>query len=117
MKPPRGTNSLPQMTAAEFAASMKHHGFGVSRARIIDTTGQCPGISWPAVRRGNSVDRSKTLAKVLRERDAEIARRALAGIATEAMRSPAGPSSQPLDAGTRDARHALCKGIGQSGDQ
>jgi hypothetical protein len=23
------------MTAAEFAASMKHHGFGVSRARII----------------------------------------------------------------------------------
>jgi hypothetical protein len=43
MKP--GTN----MTAAEFAAS--HYGFGVSRARIIDTTGQRPGISWPAVRR------------------------------------------------------------------
>jgi hypothetical protein len=48
----RGTNSLPQMTAAEFAASMKRHSLGVSRARIIDTTGQCPGISWSAVRRG-----------------------------------------------------------------
>jgi hypothetical protein len=60
MKP----NSLPQMTAAEFASSMKRHGFGVSRARIIDTTGQCPGISWPAVRRGNAIDKSKTLAKV-----------------------------------------------------
>jgi hypothetical protein len=117
MKPPRGTNSLPQMTAAEFAASMKHHGFGVSRARIIDTTGQCPGISWSAVRRGNSIDRNKTLAKVLHERDAEIGRRALAGIVPEATRAPAGPSPLPLHAGTRDARHVLCKGTGQSGDQ
>jgi hypothetical protein len=105
MKPPRGTNSLSQMTAAEFAAAMKHHGFGVSRARIVDTTGQCPGISWPAVRRGNSVDRSKTLAKVLRERDAEIARRAFSG-----------PGSAP-HGGTRDARHTLRKGIGPSGAQ
>jgi hypothetical protein len=31
MNPTRGTNSLPQMTAAEFAAAMKHHGFGVNR--------------------------------------------------------------------------------------
>jgi hypothetical protein len=54
MKASRGPNSLPQMTAAEFAASMKHHGFGVSRARIIDTTPQCPVISWSAVRRGDS---------------------------------------------------------------
>jgi hypothetical protein len=81
VKPTRGTNSLPQMTAAEFAAAMKHHRFGVCRARIVDTTGQCPGISWSAVRRGGgSVDRNKTLAKMLRERDAEIARRALPGI-------------------------------------
>jgi hypothetical protein len=109
MKPPRGTNSLPQMTAAEFAASMKRHGFGVFRARIIDTTGQCPGISWSAVRRGNSIDRSKTLAKVRREREAEIGRRALAGIVPEATRSPAGPSSLPPHAGTTDARHAQCK--------
>jgi hypothetical protein len=119
MKLPRSTNSLPQMTAAEFAAAMKHHGFGVSRARIVDITGQCPGISWPAVRRGRgSVDRNKTLAKVLRERDAEIARRALPGVIDEeATRSPAGPSSQPQNAERRDAGHALCKGIGQSGDQ
>jgi hypothetical protein len=81
MKPARGTNSLLQMTAAEFAAAMKHHGFAVCRARIVDTTGQCPGISWSAVRRGGgSVDRNKTLAKILRERDAEIARRALPGV-------------------------------------
>jgi hypothetical protein len=40
MKLTRGTNSLPQMTAAEFAAAMKHYGFGVCRARIVDTTGQ-----------------------------------------------------------------------------
>jgi hypothetical protein len=80
VKPTRGTNPVPQMTAAEFAAAMKYHGFGVCRARIIDTTGQCPGISWPAVRRGSSVDRNKTLAKVLRERDAEVAKRALAGV-------------------------------------
>jgi hypothetical protein len=120
MKPTRSTNSLPQMTAAEFAAAMKHYGFGVCRARIVDTTGQCRGISWSAVRRGGgSVDRNKTLAKILRERDAEIARRALPGIQISSTShegsegSPAGPSSPPQHAGTRDARHALCKGIGQ----
>jgi hypothetical protein len=86
MKLTRGTNSLPQMTAAEFAAAMKHYGFGVCRARIVDTTGQCPGISWSAVRRGGgSVDRNKTLAKILRERDAEIARRALPGIPASSL--------------------------------
>jgi hypothetical protein len=86
MKLTRGTNSLPQMTAAEFAAAMKHSGFGVCRARIVDTTGQCPGISWSAVRRGGgSVDRNKTLAKILRERDAEIARRALPVIPVSSM--------------------------------
>jgi hypothetical protein len=97
MKPPHGTNSLPLMTAAEFAASMKRHGFGVSRARIIDTTGQCPGISWSAVRRGNSIDRSKTLAKVLREREAEIGRRALAGIVPEAARPAELAGAAPAD--------------------
>jgi hypothetical protein len=70
--PPQG------LTAADFAAAMKHHGFGVCRARIVDTTGQCPGISWSAVRRGGgSVDRNKTLAKILREHKAKTARRAL----------------------------------------
>ena len=45
------------------------------------------------------MDRNKTLAKILRERDAEIARRALPGIPASstshevATGSPAGPSS------------------------
>ena len=72
------TIPVPQMTAAEFAAALKHHGFRVVRAKIEDATGRCPGIRWPAVFRGpNAVDRNRTLAKVIRERDAEIARRAL----------------------------------------
>jgi hypothetical protein len=69
--------AVPQMTAAEFAAALKHHGFRVVRAKIEDATGRCPGIRWPAILRGRSVDHNRTLAKVLRERDAEIARRAL----------------------------------------
>ena len=69
---------VPQMTAAEFAAALKHHGFRVVRAKIEDATGRCPGIvRWPAVLRGRSVDHNRTLAKVIRERDAEIARRAV----------------------------------------
>ena len=76
MKNARSPASVPQMTAAEFAAALKTHGFRVVRAKIEDATGQCPGIRWPAVLRGrNVVDRNRTLAKVLRERDAEIARR------------------------------------------
>src|SRR5271155_5781906 len=75
MKNARSAASVPQMTAAEFAAALKTNGFRVVRAKIEDTTGQCPGVRWPAVLRGTSVDRNRTLAKVLRERDAEIARR------------------------------------------
>jgi hypothetical protein len=63
------------MTAAEFAAALKTNGFRVVRAKIEDTTGQCPGIRWAAVLRGRTVDRNRTLAKVIKERDAEIARR------------------------------------------
>jgi hypothetical protein len=68
---------LPQMTAVEFAAALKQNGFRVVRAKIEDATGRCPGVRWPAVLRGRSVDHNRTLAKVIRERDAEIARRAL----------------------------------------
>jgi len=76
MKNARGSvGSEPQMTAAEFAAALKTHGFRVVRAKIEDTTGGCPGVRWPAILRGTSIDRNRTLAKVLRERDAEIARR------------------------------------------
>jgi hypothetical protein len=63
------------MTAAEFAAALKANGFRVVRAKIEDATGQCPGVRWAAVLRGTSVDRNRSLAKVIKERDAEIARR------------------------------------------
>jgi hypothetical protein len=70
--------AVPQMTAAEFAAALKQNGFRVVRAKIEDATGRCPGVRWPAVLRGRGVvDRNRTLAKVIRERDAEIARLAL----------------------------------------
>jgi hypothetical protein len=67
----------PQMTAAEFAAALKQNGFRVVKAKIEDATGRCPGIRWPAILRGRSVDHNRTLAKVIRERDAEIERRTL----------------------------------------
>ena len=76
MKNARSAASAPQMTAAEFAAALKTNGSRVVRAKIEDTTGQCPGVRWPAVLRGKRVDHNRTLAKVLRERDAEIARKA-----------------------------------------
>jgi hypothetical protein len=77
MKYARGAAPVvPQITAAEFAAALKTNGFRVVRAKIEDATGQCPGVRWSSVLRGKTVDRNRTLAKVLKERDAEIARKA-----------------------------------------
>jgi hypothetical protein len=67
--------SVPQMTAKEFAAALKANGFRIVRAKIEDATGRCPGVRWSAVLRGSAIDRNRTLAKVIKERDAEIARR------------------------------------------
>jgi hypothetical protein len=67
--------STPQMTAAEFAAALKANGFRIVKAKIEDATGRCPGVRWSAVLRGSAVDRNRTLAKVIKERDDEIARR------------------------------------------
>jgi hypothetical protein len=67
--------SLSKMTDAEFAAALKANGFRVVNAKIEDATGRCPGVSWRAVLRGRTIDRARTLAKVIKERDAEIARR------------------------------------------
>jgi hypothetical protein len=65
------------MTAAQFAVALKANGFRVVNARIEDATGQCPGIKWMALRAGRTaIDYSRTLAKIIRERDAEIARAA-----------------------------------------
>jgi hypothetical protein len=67
-----------QPTAAQFNAALKDAGFGVERARIIDVSGRCPGfVTTPAFRRRGVIDRNRTLAKGIRERDAEITRRAL----------------------------------------
>jgi hypothetical protein len=66
----------PQLTAVEFNTALKEAGFGVQHARIIDVSGRCPGFrTTPAFRGRGVIDRTKTLAKVVRERDAEIARR------------------------------------------
>ena len=63
-----------EMTAAEFAAELEHHGFRVFETRIVSD--ECPGIAWTPVMRWGHIARRATLAKVLRERAVEIAKRA-----------------------------------------
>jgi hypothetical protein len=66
----------PQLTAIEFNTALKEAGFGVEHARIIDVSGRCPGfVTTPAFRGLGVIDRPRTLAKAIRERDAEIERR------------------------------------------
>jgi hypothetical protein len=68
----------PQMTSAEFNAALREAGFGVDHGRIVDVSGKCPGFStMPSFNKG-AVNRRATLARAIRERDAEIARRAAA---------------------------------------
>jgi hypothetical protein len=68
--------ALPPLTAEQFNAALKEAGFGVEHARIIDVSGRCPGfVTTPAFRGRGVVDRPRTLAKAIRERDAEIERR------------------------------------------
>jgi hypothetical protein len=88
------------------------HELSEDRGRIRAAMQQCAepesstDIFLPAMRGGRgSVDRTKTLAKVLRERDAEIVTRAF------------GYPSSPLRNPGQQMRTRLCKGIGQSGDQ
>jgi hypothetical protein len=65
------------MTASEFAAALRANGFRIVNAKIEDATGRCPGIKWMALRAGRTViDYNRTLAKIIRERDAEIVRAA-----------------------------------------
>jgi hypothetical protein len=68
-----------QMTLTEFNAALREAGFGVDRGWIVDVSGKCPGFAtFPTFRRDSSVDRDATLAKAVRERDAEMTRRAAA---------------------------------------
>jgi hypothetical protein len=69
---------MTEMTTAEFNAALREAGFGVHHGRIVDVSGKCPGFAAvPSFRKG-VVNRNATLAKVIRERDVEIARRAAA---------------------------------------
>jgi hypothetical protein len=65
------------MTGPQFAEALRRNGFRKVLLWIEDTSGACPGVSWGIViRRGTGrIMRRATLAKVLREREAEIAKR------------------------------------------
>jgi hypothetical protein len=66
-----------QITAGEFKGGLRKAGFAVEDGRIVDVSGRCPGFAvMPSLLTNGSVDRNATLVKVIRERDAEIERRA-----------------------------------------
>jgi hypothetical protein len=67
-----------RLTAVEFNTALKEAGFGVEHARIVDVSGRWPGFVTTPAFRGRALDRPRTLAKAIHERDAEIARRAAA---------------------------------------
>jgi hypothetical protein len=64
-----------QMTAHQFKTALRAAGFGVENGQIVDLSGICPGFATAAISQHGKVDRNATLAKVIRERDTEIARR------------------------------------------
>jgi hypothetical protein len=67
-----------QITSAEFNAALREAGFGVDHGRIVDVSGRCPGFATlPSFNKG-AVNRNATLAKIIRERNAEIERRDVA---------------------------------------
>jgi hypothetical protein len=73
-------HSLPDITAAEFRAALKHHGF-----RMVGTTQivsyQCPGVVWTPVTKSGRIDRAGTLHKVVQARREEMARQGLTSMA------------------------------------
>jgi hypothetical protein len=85
MRATYGVNAMPEMSVAVFKAALRRHGFRVSGIRIVDMSGKCPGFSTTAVldiKRGK-IARNRTLAKCINERNAAVAKRALAGIMEE----------------------------------
>jgi hypothetical protein len=70
---------MSDMTAAEFAAELKNHGFRIVGRSI--TSDECPGITWKPVMKSGRIDRAGTLRKLEIERRREIARQALASFA------------------------------------
>jgi hypothetical protein len=71
MKAPR------DLSRNQFLATLKEHGFRKVLFLGEDITGRCPGVSWGFVisRRTGKVMHRATLAKFVREREAEIAKR------------------------------------------
>jgi hypothetical protein len=71
MKVPR------DLTRDQFLSALRKRGFRKVLLWIEDTSGACPGVSWGIViRRGTGgIMRRATLAKVIQEREAEIAKR------------------------------------------
>lgn len=64
-----------QMTSGEFKTALRAAGFGVENGQIVDISDTSQGFATVAIFRNGDVDRNATFTKVVRERDAEIARR------------------------------------------
>ena len=66
----------PEMSRRQFRETIKRRGFRQILMWFEDTTGECPGVSWGAILHMNGkMAYRATLAKIIRERDAEIAKR------------------------------------------
>lgn len=66
----------PEMSRKAFQAALARRGFRQVLLWVQDTTGQVPGTSWGMVMHMNGKTAYRaTLAKVICERDAEIARK------------------------------------------
>lgn len=70
MKAPR------DFSPKQFTAALASHGFRKTMLWIEDTSGQVTNICWGILmHRGGKIARRATLAYVIRERDAEVAKR------------------------------------------
>lgn len=67
----------PEMSRAQFRAALKRNGFRQILMWFEDTTGECPSVSWGAILaiKTGKIMRRATLAKIIRERNSEIAKR------------------------------------------
>jgi hypothetical protein len=68
---------MRDLTRAQFQRALAKNRFRQVLMWIEDISGECPGVSWGVIILAGSsrIARRGTLAKVLRERAAEIARR------------------------------------------
>jgi hypothetical protein len=69
---------MRELSVNEFQRALMRYGFAESGTRIIDVSGRCPGGAWPVVLdSAGKMDRHRTVRLAVKERAAEIARRAL----------------------------------------